>query len=221
VTVAFGSTTNNGGGSATCNVPSGVTNGDLLILHVEEFVSTGTAACAGWTQCAGSPVTSSGSVRLAWFYRVAASEPASYTVTGITPGSSVVSITRFTGQDTTTPINASNGQINTSSTNSATPTITPSVANCLLFGLWNADANALTKPGSMTQANNADGGDFMDAYELLVGGSGSGVSRTATISGAAPSAAALIAIAPVGGGGGGGGLPFFLQPADQLAGNFT
>ncbi|GAC1519381.1 MAG: hypothetical protein NVS2B16_25630 [Chloroflexota bacterium] len=193
--VAFGSTASVAGG-ATVNVPSGTANGDGLVMHVTSFTVADVPACTGWTQGTGSPKATSAE-KDAWFYRIAASEPASYTITGVTATSTIASILRFTGTDGTTLVNVGDEQANTTtSTNAPTPSITPSVANCMLVGLWSCNGPVITAPGTMTQANSLDGGDFMDAYELLSGGSGSAVSRTATLSATSISNGVLAALQP-------------------------
>ena len=69
-------------GSATCNKPSGVANGDLMIAHVAVYDNTGVTVSppSGWTLLRG-PTRNNGFFNMTayTFYKVAGgSEPSSY-----------------------------------------------------------------------------------------------------------------------------------------------
>lgn len=78
---ATGTELNVSGTTFTVNVPSGVSDGDALLLAVTVDSSTTTVSTpAGWTLVAETGAQASGT-RTYLYKRIAASEPASYTIT--------------------------------------------------------------------------------------------------------------------------------------------
>ena len=72
---------NSAGTSLAINVPSGISNGDVMITVLELNAAVTITQPGGWTNVgSGFPVTNGTNVLDAW-YRVASSEPASYTWT--------------------------------------------------------------------------------------------------------------------------------------------
>ena len=120
--------------AATCNatantsvsVPGGTTNGDVMLMVINSKDNAAQATPTGWTRV-GTQLNNTTALTTNIFYRVASSEPASYapTTTGV---SHCLSISSFSGVDTTSPINASSQRANPSSTTITADAITPSVA---------------------------------------------------------------------------------------------
>lgn len=112
--------TNGAGSSQSVNVPAGVVNGDLLLCHINGYKSGGTGVSvpntpAGWNLILGESTGGdksaggggAGNAALGAYYRVAASEPASYTFSNNGAGDAYidVSIIALSGVDTTSPFN--------------------------------------------------------------------------------------------------------------------
>lgn len=141
------------GGDVTINKPSGVVSGDLMVVTITAAASVTWTVLSGWTRCPGTPNVLGGDI----FYKVAGgSEGSSYTFhcnNALTALRGAV--TRWTGFDTTTPIQTSAGGAVT--TNGLSPTVTASVANSVLYcSLVNVASNntSCTVPSGMTQAFN-------------------------------------------------------------------
>jgi hypothetical protein len=147
--------------NATFTAPSGIVDGDLLLIWLELF-STGTVvtptAPAGFAVVPGVTwplvVTPTGANANVWFwYKWAAAESGSYTVThasSVRRGKMV----RVTGADTTSPFTPAPTQnVGTSSTTYTYLGLTTAVDGTLvmLFGSdWNDTANNLTPPTGTT-----------------------------------------------------------------------
>ena len=113
-----------GAASITMTVPAGVADNDLLFMHIAARGGSNMtiAAPAGWTQLRNTNANTV--TRLATFYRIASSEPASYSVTfgGGTPTQQAVGeITAYYGVKSSSPVDV-NGA--TATGNSATPSAT-------------------------------------------------------------------------------------------------
>lgn len=183
------------------NRPTGTTDGDLLLAAL--FVSQGatiSAVPSGWTLIRED--TSGTSARTALYWKIASSEPATWTWTISTSANAGVHVLRLDGHDPISPINQHSGQGNTSSTSVTAPAVTPSTNDCLLIGWFHVAANAtFTAPASMSEVTDAVGGGssraLESAQELLSGGSGASTgTRVATASTAGVNVGQLLAIAP-------------------------
>lgn len=94
------------GTSVTCAVPAGVTAGELLVACATHLSRSSIPNQAGWTK-AGQGVSPSYSLSTALFYRIAtASEPASYTFTGLSSGANTVEMVRISGAPTSSVLDA-------------------------------------------------------------------------------------------------------------------
>src|SRR5439155_19510126 len=104
------------------------------------------------------------------YYRVAgASEPASYSWTFSSSQRASGGIAAYSNVDASTPINASGGQVNASSVSVTTPSITTTIANTRLIGLFGtAIGTTFTPPSGMTER-----------YDISSGGSSNGTSSEA------------------------------------------
>lgn len=150
-------------------VPTGVQNGDIMIAVLA--ASTGTRVMtvpATWTQVTGSPVTSPGSDTVMYvLYRVAASEPASYTFDWDASAGGCACIVAYRGGDVLIPIdNQAAGNFASTATPTG-PALTPRSGNCMVLAIYATDQAAggvtWTPPNGYTERV-----DFQDAGGALV-----------------------------------------------------
>jgi len=143
-------------GSVTINVPATAANGDLLIMVIETNGggSPGPAipTPTGWTRMIDVTVRVADSPT-SYFYRVANSEPASYTIT-LSAASMVITMTAYRGVDTANPFDvaATAGTRVTSGTTITAPTITTISANALLVCSYLIrQGSTFSTPAGMTE----------------------------------------------------------------------
>jgi hypothetical protein len=220
MTVALRSVGQSAGADSTSCVivkPVGLAVGDLMIAQV---VGTSTGAIpttftspAGWTgirqDVGGTAYVES--IRTALFWKIAdATDVAAtnFTFTATGAASNRGTITAWTGHDPTTPINANNGQGNTYSITVTSPTITPSVANCMILlfcGICDNDTQSgyaivTSNPASWSEAYDLPSNLACDlglslGYALRPETSATG-NGTATTSASDVNTGQLVAIAP-------------------------
>ena len=163
---AYGSVT---GPSAisTISVPSGVVNGDILILAFVAGQSTVPVVTmpGGWTTIQGPSTTTAGGFNvvrvLAW--KVASSEPASYDITtDITANTSAVMVA-VSGASGSTPVSSSNS--GTGSTTTATGITTPSNNSVVAFIAHNWVLYGTASPPSGTTPTFTE---RLDAADSLI-----------------------------------------------------
>lgn len=200
--------TTTGSGAIVINKPSGVVDGDLLIGFFSEDSNTPrVTAPAGWTAFSGTGIGADGSIVdgtsavLQCFYKVASGEGASWSFTPSGTYTGISGVIAYSGADTTTPIDVAAGTSTASSTTHATATITPSVINTMLVGIWMIDSNGANSwsTGDMNERVDQSTGSAafvtLSVHDLLYG-STSAVSKTATFTATDASAAVIIAIKP-------------------------
>jgi hypothetical protein len=137
--------------SLVVNVPAGVQDGDFLVLFVAADTAGATITLpAGWTALPSSPLNLG--VQAACAYRIASSEPASYTVTfsGSSAGTGAVMAayvdTVSLGLDT------SSGNTFAASTTHTLTGISAAIANEMLVCCFASDAGtSYTPPAGMTE----------------------------------------------------------------------
>lgn len=145
------------GSIITLPVPTGVQNGDLLLVGVHQDSGTETALTppTGWTKRNFWSLTGGHGLHVYW--RVANSEPASYTWTDSV--AAVAFCLAIRGQDSTTPFDVADGapaQANSSSI--ATNSITTQTAGALLVGIAvqnHGAATSFTPPSGFTEQSDA------------------------------------------------------------------
>lgn len=135
------------------NVPAGVQDGDFLVLFVVADTDTATITLpAGWTEVPGSPQTRASSLTGRCAYRIASSEPASYTVTfsGSSAGTGAVIAAYF---DTVSlGLDTSSGNTFAVSTTHTLTGITAAIDNEMLVCCFASDAGtSYTPPAGMTE----------------------------------------------------------------------
>lgn len=161
----YQSTQTNGGFalSVTVNKPASTAIGDLLLatIHMGDATKSLTAP-AGWTSIRndfGGTSTNDFS-----YYRVAdGSEGASFVWTATPAGNAVLlgAISRITGANTSTPINVSGGQFNSASASGTAPSVTTTLANCLLVHWAGGQIqSSSTPPGGMSEIFDVNGTTF-------------------------------------------------------------
>jgi hypothetical protein len=161
---------------------------------------------SGWTVVPNADWVDGTNARFRGYYRVAGSlEPPSYTFTFASGSGQDMSggILAVLGGNPATPINASNGQFNgtTSSKNVTAPSITTTLANTLLIfgGACNVNAGFTPPPGMTEYWDVASSGTYKVATEAAtqpfapIGATGT---RVATASTSCRSVGLSIAVAP-------------------------
>lgn len=147
--------------SLTVNVPAGVQNNDILLAQVMLGSSQAVTTPAGWTLLAGplADYTTS-SVNAYVFWRVASSEPASYTFSFSGSANSVGCMLAYSGGDPSDPIDDIQTAVDSSlSTSHNASAVTTSRGGNLIVVLWGGfESNDFTwtPPSGMTE--RYDGG---------------------------------------------------------------
>lgn len=118
------------------NVPAGTTNGDLLIWRHSNTTTTVTATPAGWTLLVSSTATAT--MQVIW-WRIAASEPASYTTGALTAGRAIGIMSAFSGVDTTTPFDVATPAMVAGTTATTSAAITPITTGAWVLGFGDAN----------------------------------------------------------------------------------
>jgi hypothetical protein len=190
--------------SATAHMPTGITAGDLLLMVIATHDGSAPTvnAITGWTHL----ITKQGWVGTAGaldiFYKVAAGGEGDTTVTATTACIWQIDVSRFTGADTTTPINASAAASPAAGGTPASPTVTTTTANCLVVSVVAAVATAATTaPTGMTkqwQDTWVAQGTAVSLATVAQAAAGASGAKTWTLN-ATPtftSAAATVAVAP-------------------------
>ena len=149
-----------GTGNITVGLPSGIQNGDLLLL-VCETANQNITVPSPWVEITSSPQgtgtaggTAATEVHVYYFF--ADGTETAPTITGTT-NHKVAGIGLYRGVHDTTPFNAQAGQVNTTANTTCTfPSVTTTVADCLVL-LINAralpDSNTNTQTTNHTNAN--------------------------------------------------------------------
>ncbi|MGW2936054.1 hypothetical protein ACWDA7_30350 [Streptomyces sp. NPDC001156] len=151
--IAFGSSSTNtaeNAGSVTVSVPSGTADGDLLLLAVSVDTNGVTlSGVSGWTVLDNFNDTTDGE-RLFTYYRVASSEPSSYTITSSqSPVEMAGAILRYTGVDTTTPVHLHPTKTTkTNGTSLASPALTGAAGTDMSVLIW---CHGAVSSGTYTQ----------------------------------------------------------------------
>lgn len=195
--------------SITTNAPSGVANGDLLVLFT---VRTGSTLVydtpSGWTQALNASDNFGASRQTVW-WKIAngTNDTPTLTRASASTADAHAIILRITGHDPTTPLDATASLGSTSnSTNPPVENITTTVANALLLtGFTTGGANITGGPSTWTQqAITADVSGVspeIAIYAKTAGAAGSYGGETATLASSTRYTNAALAIKPAAGGG--------------------
>lgn len=192
-------------GSTNIGKPAGTQSGDLILLFAQTEDSTSASSCTGFTSIGDRFNGSVQNLRVTALYKVAgASEPASYTVTpGASAGWTELTIFVLRGADTTTPIDVSASNSNTTANTSAVgASITTTAADYLVWfcALWSGGINCTPPSGYTSQVSDAGADLFVATNQQSAAGA------TGTATGTMGSADAWvtwhIGVKPAGAGGG-------------------
>lgn len=186
------------------NKPAGVVNGDLLIAQIiGDGTSITITAPAGWALLEG-PIASGASATLWVYYKLASSEPTSWTWTASAGLNWVGDVLAYSGVSTTSPINAHANTLTTAGVTSITgAAVTTTVSNCFILGLFAVRATpfpgtagaGFTERAEITSTNLSSLVGYSEDEAIT---SPATVSPTATMTGSGGSgwAAVTVAIAP-------------------------
>jgi hypothetical protein len=184
--------------------PAGVASGDVLLASVLTATTPTVTPPAGWSVVRDD--VNGSALRQVTYVKVAgANEPTTYSWALSSQASATAIVSAYRGVDTTTPIAASSGQANASSTDITAPSLTAPVPNTLLAGFFGLNAStSIEEPGGMilqaqvqqTPGNQKLGAGSSDEIRVPSGSSGS---RVATAGRAGESIGHLVALRPAGG----------------------
>jgi len=203
-----------GASSTSCVIvkPVGLSVGDLMIAHVTSSTSFGTPGAISAPDESWTEIRQDASLKLrgALFWKIADSDDTSATDFTFTPpnSSNIGAISAWTGHDAATPINANNGQYNANNITVTAPTITPSVASCMILMIVSCASARTTSGYAVATSNPVSWGEAYDigttlgadtaaalGYAIRVETTATG-NGTATLSAAHISTGQLVAIAP-------------------------
>jgi hypothetical protein len=160
------------------NVPAGVNDGDVIVclVHTEDGVTINTNGA--FTKILEQDATES---KTAAYYRVASSEPASYTWTLGAANDAMVVQLAYSGVDNADVIdNDDDGQGNAETfTNDGVTTVT---AGCMLiYGVTNRDDGGFTPPDGMDERYDSNAGSrYAEIADEILAGTGATGSRAAS-----------------------------------------
>lgn len=181
------STYNSSTTSVTVSVPSGTSNGDLMLGFVNANGSSPTIDTpTGWTKLA-EYIPSGATMKTAVFYRTASSEPSSYDFTVSTSADRLrATIYVVENVDTSDPFDDYDNDVSWSGTSITGPTVTNSTVDNYLMYVAFVDATATypsTDPTGMTERENpTSNGNNITVWDEILDATGATGTRTATLS---------------------------------------
>jgi hypothetical protein len=140
----------------TNNVPVGTANGDLMLWRISDTTTTVPATPTGWTALVSGTATAT---MVIIFWRIAASEPGSYTTaTFATSGRRIGIMSAYSGVDNATPFDVATPALVAGTTACTCPAITPSTSGAWVLGIANATValNVITTTFSSANLNAID-----------------------------------------------------------------
>lgn len=200
------------GTGSTVTAPTGLVDGDLIIV-TQSQQGTG-APPAGWTQLFND--TSTSAINFAAWWKVASSEPASWSFTG--SGSIGWACGYWTGVSTSSPIDASASPTNTNSS----PTVATTVNGCAIVQLAAIDETAggftfTIDPSCTSLVQETTGPELAVSYDTSNQASaGTTTARAITNTSPRNTLIATVALAPGSGSGLRGGAS---QPSRERSGH--
>lgn len=192
--------------STVVNKPACVTDGMLELMSVGvQGVDSGLIITppSGWTQVLQTQSATAN--KQYWVFRkIAAGEPASYTVSfNYAPDNTVIGVLGVSGVHGSTPVNVSGAAVQTTSNSPQSPDVTTTSANTLLvYTGWVDHSSNFTPPSGMTEQLDVAGGLSFEMATVAQASAGATGTKTATTTGTAGHAAgAIVAVAPNAAGG--------------------
>lgn len=182
----------------TPNKPTGTADGDLLIMHISGNGATTLTIPAGWTQIRNE-VT--GTLFSAIYWKIAAAEPASYTITGTGTISWAVEIQAWFNVNRANPIHMHAGQVNASSTTDNAPAITTLKNTVMVVGFFSSsNGTTMTPSGGATetvdQKTTAGSNNVTQESNYLLQSLAGAQTRGATLASASSNIGQVVAITP-------------------------
>lgn len=169
--VAFRDSSTSGAGASPVSVPkpAGVADNDAMLMEFTIDDSGGTVTTpTGWTYV-DDIVNGGGLFRTYLFRKVAAGEPANYSVSFTVATTGAGAIVAYSGVNTTTPIDTYAESAPGATATPASPSITPSVNDCMivaLFGNSNNNGGDTGTPDSSPAATERV--DYSDTGALFI-----------------------------------------------------
>lgn len=161
---------------ATIPVQTGVVNGDLMLVFIRCVVVTAISPPSGWTQIYHVQNTAGAGMTHAAYYRIAASEPSSYTWSNSAAGSQEYILAAYSGVNSTIPIDTSASDLSGATTTVTAPAITTSYANGMIVGCWcprtGFSGAAPYCNAAFSTVNSANGWAVADLSSTTAGGYG-------------------------------------------------
>jgi hypothetical protein len=196
-----------GGGGATAtslsvNVPAGIVAGDVMLAQVSVRGGSGTtiSAPSGWTQIV---VDNSGTaLQQGLYYKVAGTEPVSYSWGFSSSQRASAGIIAYRGVDSLAPINAFSTSNAGSGTMVTAQAVTTTVSNAQIVGFYSTGTvSSFTPPAGMTELYDVKGaagpnGVTIEAADAVQPTAGSSGSKTATAANSAENIGQLLALKP-------------------------
>lgn len=186
--------------------PAATADGDALIAWflLSNTAQTISTVPTGWTLIHS---TDTADAHFFAYWKIAASEPATWTWSAAVTNQNAHGCLAFSGADGTTPINASDVTfLGTAGASVTTPSITPTVDNCMIAAVYAGDTASAGITWASTGGNEHSdvyGGSAQltgAAYDYGTQGSAAAVSETGDSTGGnAKYVGAIYAIAPAGG----------------------
>jgi hypothetical protein len=131
--------------------PSGVGEGDVMIAAIVIGGIPNTTPPTGW-QAVRTDSKGKGLRQIAYVKVAGASEPESYTWTFSSSHAAVGGILAFTGVDSGAPVDVSGGRANAKSSSITAPSVTTTVANAMVVGLFGIKGRGtIAPPAGMTE----------------------------------------------------------------------
>lgn len=208
----------------TAPAPGSLTTGQVLWAQIAYNASTGTiTAPSGWTEAIAP--TSNGSARIAAYWHVVTAgengTTPSWTWTMSAAVAGNVIIGRFSGVDTTTPVDAGPVTGSSSTTSNVVNAVTTVTNGAWVIGggaLQSATSNSIAAPAGWTTLQNTSGENAGRGAVLASKGeqasAGTTGTATFTLTAALTSRCYQVALRPATGGGGGGGTVVYRWVGD-------
>lgn len=142
----------NGFAGVTNNVPTGTVNGDVLIWRISSTSANPPALLAGWNEI--TPTVTVGAGCSLYWYRIASSEPASYTTAVFgSAGRSVGVMSAYSGVDNTTPFDVATPTPVTGTTAFGSLSITPVTPGALVLSMARAQVGTAVLGTTLSSTN--------------------------------------------------------------------
>ena len=150
--------------SPVVNAPSGILDGDLVLIFIVTNTGSNVAAPAGWA-IAGTEIDNGSDMTTALIYKIAAGEGASWTLTNLFAATEIgrFVVIVYRNVNKSFPINAVNQAASGTVTTLSGPSITPLLDGCMIVQFAGADpgtgAYAMTPDTSPVGVERFDGKD--------------------------------------------------------------